>query len=126
MMAQFMSGAQHDPALGRAASYAMSRWTTEIEAVVGRVLQNSPLAEIADVGGLARALGAGFIGLELYEGVDADGMARAGVPRPAGTDRRSRERPRHRRPTSASIQAPKQATTDIKPTVTQSWVQFIE
>src|ERR1035437_7668578 len=77
MMAQFMSGAQHDPVLARAANYAMARWTTEIEAVVGRVLQDSPLAAIADVGGLARALSAGFIGLELYEGVDADGMARA-------------------------------------------------
>ena len=77
MMAQFMSGAQHDPVLARAASYAMARWTKEIEAVVGRVLQNGPLAEITDVGGLARALGAGFIGLELYEGVDTDGMARA-------------------------------------------------
>jgi AcrR family transcriptional regulator len=77
MMAQFMSGAQHDPVLARAANYAMARWTAEIEAVVGRVLQDSPLAEIADVAGLARALGAGFIGLELYEGVDAEGMARA-------------------------------------------------
>jgi AcrR family transcriptional regulator len=77
MMAQFMSGAQHDPVLARAAGYAMARWTSEIEAVVDRVLQDSPLAEIADVGGLARALGAGFIGLELYEGVDAEGVARA-------------------------------------------------
>jgi hypothetical protein len=55
----------------------MARWTSEIEAVVDRVLQDSPLAEVADVGGLARALGAGFIGLELYEGVDAEGTARA-------------------------------------------------
>jgi AcrR family transcriptional regulator len=77
MMAQFMSGAQHDPVLARAAHYAMSRWTTEIEEVVGRVLKDSPLAEIADISGLARALGAGFIGLELYEGVDAAGMRRA-------------------------------------------------
>lgn len=77
MMAQFMSGAQHDPVLARAAHYAMSRWTTEIEEVVGRVLQGTPLAEIADVPGLARAVSAGFIGLELYEGVDAEGMTRA-------------------------------------------------
>jgi AcrR family transcriptional regulator len=77
MMAQFMSGAQHDPVLARAANYAMSRWTTEIEEVLGRVLQDTPLAEITDVPGLARALGAGFIGLELYGGVDAEGMTRA-------------------------------------------------
>ena len=77
LMAQFMSGAQHDPVLARAANYAMSRWTTEIEEVVGRVLQDTPLAEMADVPGLSRALSAGFIGLELYEGVDAEGMTRA-------------------------------------------------
>jgi hypothetical protein len=53
----------------------MARWTTQIEAVVGRVLAGSTLAQIADVGGLA--LSAGFIGLELSQGVDADGMARA-------------------------------------------------
>lgn len=77
MMAQFMSGVQHDPVLARAAKYAMCCWTAEIEEVLGRVLLDSPLAEIADVPGLARALGAGFIGLELYEGVDAEGMASA-------------------------------------------------
>jgi AcrR family transcriptional regulator len=77
MMAQLMSGAQQDPVLARAARYAMSRWNSEIESVVGRVLKGSPLAEVVDVAGLARAISAGFIGLELYEGVDADGAATA-------------------------------------------------
>ena len=77
MMAQLMSGAQQDPVLARAARYAMSRWISEIESVVGRVLAGSPLADIVDVAGLARAISAGFIGLELYEGVDPDGAAQA-------------------------------------------------
>jgi AcrR family transcriptional regulator len=73
MMAQLMSGAQTDPTLASAARYAMTRWNAEIETVVRRVLQDHPLAEIADPSGLARAISAGFIGLELYEGVDPDG-----------------------------------------------------
>jgi AcrR family transcriptional regulator len=77
MMAQLMSGAQTDPALAAAAKYAMDRWTLEIESVVRRVLRGNPLADIADPAGVARAICAGFIGLELYEGVDPDGAALA-------------------------------------------------
>jgi AcrR family transcriptional regulator len=75
MMAQLMSGAQRDEALAGAARYAMARWNLEIEGVVRRVLRGSPLATIADPAGVARAISAGFIGLELYEGVDAEGAA---------------------------------------------------
>jgi AcrR family transcriptional regulator len=77
MMAQLMSGAQSDMTLRSAAAYAMETWNQEIESVVRRVLRNHPLAELADPGGLARAISAGFIGLELYEGVDAEGAALA-------------------------------------------------
>jgi AcrR family transcriptional regulator len=77
MMAQLMSGAQRDQALAGAANYAMSRWTREVEDVVRRVLHGGPLAEIADPAGMARAITAGFIGLELYEGIDAGGAAAA-------------------------------------------------
>jgi AcrR family transcriptional regulator len=77
MMAQLMSGAQQDEALAVAARYAMSRWTSEIEIVVNRVLRTSPIAELIDAGGFARAVTAGFIGLELYEGVDPEGAAAA-------------------------------------------------
>jgi AcrR family transcriptional regulator len=73
MMAQLMSGAQRDETLAGAARYAMARWNDEIEAVVRRVLRDNPLAEVADPAGVARAISAGFIGLELYEGVDAEG-----------------------------------------------------
>jgi AcrR family transcriptional regulator len=77
LMAQVMSGAQHDPVLARAARYALSAWTAEIDTVLSRVLAGNPLAELADPAGLARAVSAGFIGLELYEGVDAEGAAQA-------------------------------------------------
>jgi AcrR family transcriptional regulator len=77
MMAQLMSGAQQDEALAVAARYAMQRWTGEIETVVTRVLRTSPIADLIDAGGFARAVTAGFIGLELYEGVDPKGAAAA-------------------------------------------------
>jgi AcrR family transcriptional regulator len=77
MMAQLMSGAGRNPALAEAARYAMSRWNREIEAVVRRVLRGHPLQDALDPAGTARAISAGFIGLELYEGVDPDGAASA-------------------------------------------------
>lgn len=77
MMAQLMSGAGGDPALARAACYAMSVWIAEIEQVVNRVLRDSPLFEITDTAGVARAISASFIGLQLYDGIDADGAAHA-------------------------------------------------
>ncbi|SHG81916.1 transcriptional regulator, TetR family [Jatrophihabitans endophyticus] len=77
MMAQLLAGAQRDPVLAGAARHAMTRWNAEIEAVVRRVLAGSPLAEIADPAGTAAAISAGFLGLELYEGVDAAGATAA-------------------------------------------------
>jgi AcrR family transcriptional regulator len=77
MMAQLMSGAQRDPVLAAAAGYAMRAWTTELEAVVRRLMRGSPLAGIVEPAGLARAISAGFLGLELYDGVDAVGAGSA-------------------------------------------------
>lgn len=77
MMAQLMSGAQGSPELAAAARYAMDRWTREVEAVLRRVLDGHPLAGVLDPAGLARAVSAGFIGLELYEGVDRPGAEQA-------------------------------------------------
>jgi hypothetical protein len=76
-MAQLMSAARTDPVLASAARYGMDVWTAAIESVVERVLRGSPLAELADSAALARAISASFIGLELYEGVDAEGAAHA-------------------------------------------------
>jgi hypothetical protein len=41
------------------------------------VLADSPLRSLVDVGGLARAISAGFVGIELLEGVDPDGATKA-------------------------------------------------
>ena len=77
LMAQLMASAAHDPVLAGAARHGMDLWTAEIEAVLRRVLRGSPLTEITDIAGLARMVCASFIGLELYEGADADGASRA-------------------------------------------------
>lgn len=77
MMGELMSGARHDPMLRRAARHAMARWVGEIEPVVRRLLGASPLGELVDSAGIARAISAAFIGLELYDGVDPDGAADA-------------------------------------------------
>lgn len=76
-MAQVMSGALSDETLARAGRYAMEQWTRQIETVLGRLLATSPLRGLVDAAGLARAVGASFIGLELYEGVDPDGAESA-------------------------------------------------
>jgi hypothetical protein len=77
MMAQLMAGAQRDELLAGAAKYAMTRWNLEIESVVRRVLRDSPISEVTDLTGLASAISAGFIGPELYEGIDPAGAERA-------------------------------------------------
>jgi AcrR family transcriptional regulator len=78
MMAQLMAGAQQDPVLAEAARYAMRVWSAEVESVLRRVLAPSPLALIADPRGLAKAVSASFIGIQLFDGVDpasaADGL----------------------------------------------------
>ncbi len=77
LMAQLMAGARRDEVLARAARYAMDLWRQEVETVVRRVLEPSPLADVVDPAGLARAISAAFIGLELYEGVDPQGAGAA-------------------------------------------------
>lgn len=76
-MAQVMSGAQRDPILAKAGRYAMQRWTSEIEAVLARLLPGSVVEGLVDPRGLARAVAGGFIGLELYAGVDRAGAESA-------------------------------------------------
>ncbi|MFI6261672.1 TetR/AcrR family transcriptional regulator [Micromonospora sp. NPDC051006] len=76
-LAQMLAGAQSDERLAAPTGAALQLWVDEIESVLRRLLAGSPFAEIADVAGLARAVSAAFIGLELYGGVDRDGMERA-------------------------------------------------
>lgn len=71
-MAQVLAGAQRDETLARAAAYAIGRWRDEVETVVRRVFAGSPLQDVVDPGALAATVTAGFIGLQLCEGVDAE------------------------------------------------------
>ncbi|MFE0424753.1 TetR/AcrR family transcriptional regulator [Streptomyces sp. NPDC058953] len=76
-LAQLLAGAQTQPRLGPATTAGLELWIAEIEKVLVRVLRDTPLGEFTDPPGLARAVSAAFIGLELYEGVDPDGAGRA-------------------------------------------------
>lgn len=76
-LAQMLAGAQTDERLAAPTAGALQLWVDEIEPVLRRLLAGSPFAEIADVPGLARAVSAAFIGLELYDGVDRAAADRA-------------------------------------------------
>ena len=71
LMGQLMANASRDAAIARAARHAMTSWVREIERVVVRVLADSPVADLVDPHGLSCAVAASFIGMELYETVDA-------------------------------------------------------
>jgi len=73
VLAQLLAGAQTEDRLAAPVAAALALWTDEIEAVLHRLLDGSPVAEVADPAGLARAVAAAFVGLELYEGVDPAG-----------------------------------------------------
>ncbi|SCG48307.1 TetR/AcrR family transcriptional regulator [Micromonospora coxensis] len=73
VLAQLLAGAQTDPRLTGPTATALGLWTAEIESVLRRLLRDSPAAPVADPAGLARAVSAAFVGLELFEGVDPAG-----------------------------------------------------
>ncbi|TDE52820.1 TetR/AcrR family transcriptional regulator [Nonomuraea mesophila] len=77
VLAQLLAGVQTQPRLAPATAAGLALWTEEIEQVLGRVLAGSPLSGLVDVAGLAKALSAAFIGLELFEGVDPAGAEHA-------------------------------------------------
>ena len=77
ILAQLLAGAQSDPSLGPPVSAALRLWIDQIESVLGRLLSGSPFAEVADIPGLARAVSAAFIGIELFEGVAEAGARHA-------------------------------------------------
>jgi AcrR family transcriptional regulator len=77
VLAQLFAGAQLSPQLAGATAAALRLWITPIEATLRRLLADSPMAEVIDVAGLARAVAGGFIGLELFDGVDPEGAAAA-------------------------------------------------
>ncbi|SER36852.1 transcriptional regulator, TetR family [Lentzea xinjiangensis] len=73
VLAQMLAGAQADPRLARTTAAALSLWITPVEQALDRLLAGSPLAELVDTAGLARAVCAGFVGLELFDGIDPAG-----------------------------------------------------
>jgi AcrR family transcriptional regulator len=77
VLAQLLAGAQNDERLVAPTARALGMWTEPIEATLTRLLATSPVAEVADIPGLARTVAAAFIGLELYEGVDPAGATQA-------------------------------------------------
>jgi AcrR family transcriptional regulator len=77
VLAQLLAGAQTDERLAAPVRSALHLWSDEIQTVLHRLLDNSPLADVADPAGLAHAVAAAFIGLELYEGVDPAGAGAA-------------------------------------------------
>ncbi|MGV9450344.1 TetR/AcrR family transcriptional regulator [Streptomyces sp. NPDC003635] len=77
LLGQLLAGAQTHESLGPATAAGLDLWITEIEQVLTRVLARTPFGEFVDPEGLARAVAASFVGIELYEGVDAQGAGAA-------------------------------------------------
>ncbi|MEV0178511.1 TetR/AcrR family transcriptional regulator [Streptomyces sp. NPDC050625] len=73
LLGQLLAGAQTHEILRPATAAGLDLWITEIEQVLRRVLADTPFGEFTDPAGLARALAASFVGIELYEGVDETG-----------------------------------------------------
>jgi AcrR family transcriptional regulator len=77
VLAQLLAGAQTEARLAEPTARALGLWVAEIETVLARLLAESPMADLADAPGLARAISAAFVGLTLFEGVDPEGGAAA-------------------------------------------------
>lgn len=77
VLAQTLAGAQGSERLSQATREGLEKWITEVRAALERVLDGSPLAELADPAGLAHAVSSGFLGLSLFETVDPDGAEQA-------------------------------------------------
>ncbi|MDT0465845.1 TetR/AcrR family transcriptional regulator [Streptomyces gibsoniae] len=77
VLGQLLAGAQTHPRLAPATAAGLDLWIAEIERVLVRVLAATPAGEFADPAGLARAVSASFVGIELYEGVDTAGARAA-------------------------------------------------
>lgn len=71
LLGQLLAGAPSHPVLAEPTAAGLRLWTDEVERVLTRVLKATPLRDLIDIPGMARAISAAFIGLELYEGVDA-------------------------------------------------------
>lgn len=77
MLGQLLAGAQAHEPLRAPTAEGLDLWVRELEAVLARVLEDTPLDGLVDLAGLARAFSAAFVGLELYEGVERAGAQQA-------------------------------------------------
>ncbi|POM26577.1 Bacterial regulatory protein, tetR family [Actinomadura rubteroloni] len=77
VIAQLLAGGRANPRLAEATARGLELWVAELRNVLRRVLTGTPLAEFVDTDGLARALAASFLGLDLYGGVDEASARRA-------------------------------------------------
>ncbi len=77
LLGQLLAGAPSHPGLAEPTRAGVALWIVEVEAVLHRLIDGTVLAGVADVPGLARAVSASFVGLELYEGVDETGAEAA-------------------------------------------------
>jgi AcrR family transcriptional regulator len=77
VLAHVLAGAQRDQELAEAARDALRLWVSELQAVLSRLLADSPFADFTDAAGLAQATAAAFIGIELYEAADPASAAAA-------------------------------------------------
>ncbi|SHN00685.1 TetR/AcrR family transcriptional regulator [Cryptosporangium aurantiacum] len=77
LLAQMLAGAQGDERLAVATREAIQLWVREIESVLRRVVTGSPIEAVVDVSGLAHAVSAAFVGMELFEAVDSAGSSAA-------------------------------------------------
>jgi AcrR family transcriptional regulator len=77
VLTQVLAGARQDDTLARAAQHALGLWIAEIEVTLERLLGGSSTTGFADTAGLARAVAATFVGLELYRGADRNGANKA-------------------------------------------------
>lgn len=75
VLAQMLAGAQTDPDLAAPTAAAVHLWVVEVEATLDRLLDGSAVAELVDTAVLARAVSAAFVGTELLDGIDDDGVA---------------------------------------------------
>ncbi|MFC0114581.1 TetR/AcrR family transcriptional regulator [Kibdelosporangium aridum] len=77
ILAQLLAGSRTDAGLAETTRAALQLWIDAIEQVLIRVLATSPAKDLVDTKGLASAVSAAFIGLELYEGIDPAGATHA-------------------------------------------------
>ncbi len=77
VMAQLLAAGQTDPEHAQTARDCLELWFAEVARAVDRLLTDSPIRELVNLTDLGRTIGAAFIGLELYDGVDPDGATAA-------------------------------------------------